>query len=439
MPLEESDDLSTLVFGGPETCSPCFGDGKTGLPFRRDGGPLTQGMAGQPRPRALRLNRTATSGRRLSADGTHLIFGSASAFEGDAATSGDVSIYDRNLLTGVTHVVSKTPAGANLPCLQGAGNCHAPGDADGIGARSTSPTTARAIVVAQRVTTDAAGNRYWHPYMNIDDSTSTRRSGSRRNQRRALRRDDRGRLLGALHDRRSADGRRPRQQRRHLPRGRLGRRRSHRHAGLDRLRRRRHRRLRPGRRPPAATTGTPSAPLPPTAAARSPSPAESGVARGSGAIYFLSPEKLDGLGVAQPAEPLPAAPGEAARLRRHPGGLERGDHGRCRGQRRPRLRRFPGHAERRVRRLLLGTAADRLPHLRPHGDLSLRRRGPTSSLCASCPTTGAALTADTRLSRYRAKPRRRRPRLLHLGRTARAARHRRALRTCTSGRTGGFS
>ena len=52
VPLEESDDLSTLVFGGPEICSPCFGDGKTGLPFRRDGGLLTQGMAGQPRPRA---------------------------------------------------------------------------------------------------------------------------------------------------------------------------------------------------------------------------------------------------------------------------------------------------------------------------------------------------------------------------------------------------
>ena len=55
-------------------------------------------------------------GRRLSADGTHLIFGSTSAFEPGAATGGDVSIYDRNLVTGVTHVVSKTPGGANLPC-----------------------------------------------------------------------------------------------------------------------------------------------------------------------------------------------------------------------------------------------------------------------------------------------------------------------------------
>jgi hypothetical protein len=170
-PLDESEDLSTFVFGGPETCSPCFEDGTTGLPLRRNGGPLTQGMAGalDPGPSA---EPDGYIGRRLSADGTHLVFGSTSAFEQGAAGGGDVSIYDRDVVNGVTHVVSKAPGGADLTCLQGVGNCHGPGDADGIGSLDISADGSR-IVVAQRVATDSAGNRYWHPYMNIGDSPST--------------------------------------------------------------------------------------------------------------------------------------------------------------------------------------------------------------------------------------------------------------------------
>ena len=49
-------------------------------------------------------------GKRLSADGSHFVFGSTSQFEPDGNDNGDVSIYDRNLNTGETHVVSKTPA-----------------------------------------------------------------------------------------------------------------------------------------------------------------------------------------------------------------------------------------------------------------------------------------------------------------------------------------
>jgi hypothetical protein len=170
-PVAESEDLSTLAFGGSDLCSPCFADGRTGIPYRRSGGPLSQGMAGSidPGPSAVPDGYVA---QPLSGDGTHLIFGSTSAFEGDAATGGDVSIYDRNLLTGVTHVVSKTPGGANLPCLQGPGSCHSPGDGDGIASLAVSEDGSR-IVVANRVTTDSSGNDYWHPYMNIGDSAST--------------------------------------------------------------------------------------------------------------------------------------------------------------------------------------------------------------------------------------------------------------------------
>jgi hypothetical protein len=169
--LEASDGLSTFAFGGPEVCNPCFADGKTGVPVRRDEGPLTQGMAG-----ALDPGSSAAPdgyvGRHLSGDGTHLVFGSASAFEEGAAGNGDVSIYDRNLATGATHIVSKTPAGANLPCLQGPGTCHSPGNPHGIGALDVSEDGSR-IVVAQRVSTDPAGNDYWHPYMTIGDAAKS--------------------------------------------------------------------------------------------------------------------------------------------------------------------------------------------------------------------------------------------------------------------------
>jgi hypothetical protein len=170
-PLEESEDLSAFIFGGPDICDPCFADGTTGIPVRRNGGPLTQGMAGDldPGPAA---EPDGFIGRPLSGDGTHLIFGSTSAFEQDAAGSDDVTIYDRNLVTGTTHVVSKTPAGANLTCLQGTGNCHAPGNPDGIGSLDVSHDGSR-IVVAQLISIDSAGRRYWHPYMNVGDSSST--------------------------------------------------------------------------------------------------------------------------------------------------------------------------------------------------------------------------------------------------------------------------
>jgi hypothetical protein len=169
-PSEESADLSTLAFG-PGTCSPCFAGGSTGLSVRRDGGPIAQGMAGDmnPGPSAKPDGYIA---RQLSADGTHLIFGSTSQFEPDGNSNGDVSIYDRNLVTGATHVVSKTPQGTNLPCLQGSGSCHSPGDGDGIGALAVSENGNR-IVIAQRVSTDGAGNRFWHPYMDIGDSGQT--------------------------------------------------------------------------------------------------------------------------------------------------------------------------------------------------------------------------------------------------------------------------
>src|SRR5262249_11240224 len=78
-PAAESADLSTFAFEGPGICSPCFADGKTGVPVRRADGAMVQGMAGSfdPGPEA---SPDGYIGRHLSADGSHLVFGSASKF-----------------------------------------------------------------------------------------------------------------------------------------------------------------------------------------------------------------------------------------------------------------------------------------------------------------------------------------------------------------------
>jgi hypothetical protein len=150
--------LGTFVFAGADLCKPCFSEGiETGIPVRLPDGRLIQGMTGSldPGPNAAASGHVA---RYLSADGRHLIFGSAAKFEPDANDSG-VTIYDRNLITGTTHVVSKSPDGSTLA---GAG----------IGALDVSSDGSR-ILVGRKTATDAEGNDYWHLYMNIGDSPST--------------------------------------------------------------------------------------------------------------------------------------------------------------------------------------------------------------------------------------------------------------------------
>jgi hypothetical protein len=396
-PLEESDDLSTFVFGGPEICSPCFDDGKTGLPYRRDGGPLTQGMAGtqDPGPAA---EPDGYIGRRLSADGSHLIFGSVSAFEEDANTNGDVSIYDRNLVTGVTKVVSKTPAGANLPCLQGAGSCHGPANSDGIGALDVSDDGSR-IVVAQRVATDAAGNRYWHPYMNIGDSSSTVDLAP-------------GADSGVLYDGMAADGS------------------SVLYTTVDQLTGDDHDSSADIYRADVSPAGTVTVTRVSIGAgagdtdACDPAPAGgrnnwnavgaasanrcgavafaggAGVAGADGAIYFLSPELLDGAsGTLNQPNLYVAAPGE------EPGfvaTLEASDPAVTHAVEDSDTRSFGDFQVTPSGQFAAFSSATALTGFPTFGHRAIYRHdaGADSLVCASCPTTGAALTADTALSRF---------------------------------------
>ena len=158
-PLAASgSDLSTFAFGGEKLCSPCFADGTTGIPVRMANGSLVQGMKGSvdPGPGAKTAGYV---GKALSADGSHLVFGSTSKFEPDG-NAGEISIYDRDLAAGTTHVVSKK--------ADGSGTMTGPG----IGELDISSDGSR-IVLGRSISTDSAGNTYWHPYMNIGDSAKT--------------------------------------------------------------------------------------------------------------------------------------------------------------------------------------------------------------------------------------------------------------------------
>jgi hypothetical protein len=155
--LGEADaGLTTFSFSGPDICSPCFADGSSGIPVQLPDGRLVQGMAGSLDP-GSGAEPDGYVRRRLSGDGRHLIFGSTSKFEPDGNSNGDISIYDRDLLSGVTHVVSKTPGGSTMT-------------GPGIGQLDVSSDGSR-ILFGQVVTTDSAGNRYWHLYMNVGDSS----------------------------------------------------------------------------------------------------------------------------------------------------------------------------------------------------------------------------------------------------------------------------
>ena len=170
--LAEADaSLGTLAFDGPEICSPCFADGSTGVPLHLPDGKLMQGMRGSLEP-----SSPASDGlvrKRFSANGSHFVFSSTSQFELTGNNgNGDVSVYDRDLEAATTQVVSTDPYGNSLTCLQGAGTCHAPGNGDGIAELDISKDGAR-IVIGQKVSTDAAGNDYYHLYMHIGNDPHT--------------------------------------------------------------------------------------------------------------------------------------------------------------------------------------------------------------------------------------------------------------------------
>lgn len=163
-PLAAADaKLSTFAFGGEALCKPCFEDGSTGIPVRMPDGNLVQGMTGGvPAPGA---EPAGYVGKPLSGDGNHLVFGSKTPLESDGRAN-ELSIYDRDLKTGQTHVVSKTTTGETMK-EEGAE----------IGELDISADGSR-ILFGQLVSSaghpggkDSAGNRYWHLFMNVGDAS----------------------------------------------------------------------------------------------------------------------------------------------------------------------------------------------------------------------------------------------------------------------------
>jgi hypothetical protein len=146
--------LTTFAFGGSEICDPCFEDGSSGVPVHMPDGSLVQGMTGsEPDPAAKPEGYVR---RNLSDDGGHLVFGSKTALEPDG-NSGELSLYDRNLETGATHVISKTPSGETME-----------EEGQPIGELDISSDGSR-ILFGKFVSKDAAG-RHWKLYMDIGDS-----------------------------------------------------------------------------------------------------------------------------------------------------------------------------------------------------------------------------------------------------------------------------
>jgi len=154
---EANASLETFAFGGENICSPCFKDGSTGMPMHLPSGELVQGMVGSIAQPAAKP--AGFINKHLSADGSHFVFGSKSKFEPDA-NEGEVSIYDRNLATEETHVVSKTPAGQTMK-----------EEGNEIGELDISKDGSR--IVVGKLVSEEGGAEYWHLYMNIGDSSKT--------------------------------------------------------------------------------------------------------------------------------------------------------------------------------------------------------------------------------------------------------------------------
>jgi hypothetical protein len=153
---EADSSLGTLAFAGPNLCSPCFSSGlETGIPVRMPNGQLIQGMSGSL---AGSVPATAKPEGRLakyfSGDGKKLLFASEYAFEpGANDENGSLNVYARDLNAGTTEIVSTDPSGNTLT-------------GEGISELDVSADGSR-VVIGRKVSADAQGNEYVHPYLHI--------------------------------------------------------------------------------------------------------------------------------------------------------------------------------------------------------------------------------------------------------------------------------
>lgn len=145
--LEADRGLGSFAFGGPEICAPCYPDGSKNIPLRLPDGSLVKGMAGSENPAAEPAGAVAQS---FSGDGNSFVFGSTSRFE-PAGNDGSLTIYERNLLTRTTQVVSTNPDGSTMT-------------GSGIAELGISDDGSR-VLIGRQSGTDAAGNPEYDLYL----------------------------------------------------------------------------------------------------------------------------------------------------------------------------------------------------------------------------------------------------------------------------------
>ena len=148
-PLLEADSgLGQFAFGGADICDPCFADGSINIPLRRSGGSIEKGMAGSLNPAA---NPAGEVRRLFSGDGSTFVFGAEKKFE-DKGNEGSVSIYKRDLQSGVTRVVSTMPDGSTMT---------------GAGIAELGVSTNGDRVLVGKLVKGSGGNESFDLYMNV--------------------------------------------------------------------------------------------------------------------------------------------------------------------------------------------------------------------------------------------------------------------------------
>ncbi len=141
--------LTDYAFGAPNHCSPCFADGSTGVPIRLPNGTLAQGMKG-----SIDVSNPESAGKvnvPLSADGEQFVFGSEQQFE-PTGNDGALSLYERDLSTDTTQVVSTMPDGSTM---------------SGEPAELAISSDGTRILIGLPVKVDADGNTRYDLYMHI--------------------------------------------------------------------------------------------------------------------------------------------------------------------------------------------------------------------------------------------------------------------------------
>jgi hypothetical protein len=160
--LETSSSLARFLFGGDGICDPCFAPSSINIPLREPDGSIVAAMAGLLEP--VTINPSGQVAKYLSADEGHLVFGTKSKLE-PAGKNGFTTIYERELSEegkelseeeeeeDKTQVVSTLPSGATIGA--------------GAGWELDLSSDGSRVLIGQKLGADAKGNNRYHLYLHL--------------------------------------------------------------------------------------------------------------------------------------------------------------------------------------------------------------------------------------------------------------------------------